>query len=398
MRSDRASVLALAAILTLQLMLTLDAQVMTVALPTIRDELGFTPAQLSWVPNAYALTFGGLVLLGGRLGDSYGRVRVFLIGTSIFVVASVAGGLAFDPVSLVGARVLQGVGSAIAAPSVLALIITTAKDEHARARGLSYFTAMSAIGASAGLILGGVLTDLASWRWGLLINAPIGITVMIIVGKTLHDTAAVRDKRFDLPGALLATLGSVSLVWAFIYAADHGWTSYATAARFVVAVMLLSLLVAVERRAARPLIAIHLLADRARLGALINMALSVGAHFAMLFMIAQYVQRVLDLSPLMAGISFLPLTATVFLVARGVPALVRQTGPLPPMVFGGALMTVSFLLWSTLDDSSSYLAVLLPLVIHAAGGGLIFVAGTIVALGRVPHADAGSAAGMLQMV
>ena len=398
MRSERAAAIALAAILTLQLMLTLDAQVMTVALPSIRADLDFSKAQLSWIPNAYAITFGGLILLGGRLGDAFGRARVFLIGTGVFVVASLIGGLAFDPISLIGARVLQGVGAAIAAPSVLALILTMAKDAAARARGMAQFTAISAIGASAGLILGGVLTDLASWRWGLLLNAPIGIVVMIIVKRLVPDTTRHRQERFDVPGALLATLGSVSLVWAFIHAADHGWGNGGTIAFFAAAVVLISMLVVAERRIATPLIAIHLLNDRARVGALINMGLTLGAQFSMLFLIAQYLQQVLDLNPLLAGLAFLPLTITIGTVTQWVPRWVVRFGALPLLVPGGVLIALSFVLWAPLDESSSYVGVLIPLIVHALGCALIFTAGTMVALDRVPDADAGSASGMLQMV
>lgn len=398
MSSNRTNSIALAAILALQLMLTLDAQVMTVALPTVRDDLGFSQAQLSWVPNAYAIAFGGLILLGGRLGDAFGRVRLFLIGTALFAVASLIGGLAVDPAMLIGARVLQGVGAAVAAPSVLALISTMARDSVARARGLAYFTATSAIGASAGLILGGLLTDLASWRWGLLINAPVAVVVMIVVTRLVHDEATRRRGKFDVTGAVLATATSVSVVWAFLFAADHGWNAPGTGVFFVMAAILLTLLVIVERRADQPLIAIHLLGDRPRVGALINMALILGSHAAMLFMIAQYLQRVLLFSPLAAGVAFLPMTVTIFVVTQWVPSIVRRFGSLIPLALGGVSVTTSFLLWSTLDATSSYIVVLVPLLIHALGAALIFTSGTLLAMDRVPDSDAGSASGMLQMV
>lgn len=384
--------------MALQLMLTLDAQVMTVALPTVREDLGFSQAQLSWVPNAYAIAFGGLILLGGRLGDAYGRVRLFLVGTAIFAAASLIGGLAVDPGMLIGARVLQGVGAAVAAPSVLALIITMAKDAAARARGLAYFTATSAIGASAGLILGGLLTDLASWRWGLLVNTPVAILVMFVVARLVRDDAPRRRGKFDIPGAALATAASVSVVWAFLFAADHGWSTPGTGVFFLLAAILVMLLVVIERRADQPLIAIHLLNSRPRVGALINMALILGSHAAMLFMIAQYLQRVLHFSPLAAGVAFLPMTVAIFVVTQWVPALVRHFGPLIPLTLGGVLATASFVLWSTLDEASSYPAVLIPLLIHAIGAALIFTSGTLVAMDRVPDSDAGSASGMLQMV
>ncbi|MFC7376890.1 MFS transporter [Brachybacterium sp. GCM10030268] len=398
MNRPRVAGLALSAVLALQLMLQLDAQVMTVALPAVQGELGFSPASLSWVPNAYALAFGGLILLGGRLGDGFGRVRVFSIGTGIFVLGSLIGGLAIDPNMLVAARSLQGIGAAVAAPSVLALIATMAKDEAARAKGLAWFTAISAIGSSAGLILGGLLTDLFSWRWGLLINVPVGVVVAVLVIRLVAETDRHRSRAFDAPGAVFASLASAAIVWAFIFAGENGWSSLGTAGFFVLAVAIATVLVLIERRSANPLIAVHLLKDTARLGALANMGLVVGAHFAMLFFIVQFLQRVLDFGPLLAGVAFLPLTATVFTVTRWVPGIVARVGARTPLVVGGVLVTASFLLWAPLTQDASYLAIVIPLVIQALGIALIFTAGTLTAMDAVPDADTGSASGMLQMV
>lgn len=393
----RVAALALSAVLALQLMLQLDAQVMTVALPAVQAELGFTASSLSWVPNAYALAFGGLILLGGRLGDSYGRVRVFTIGTAVFMLGSLIGGLAIDPTMLVAARVLQGVGAAVAAPSVLALIATMARDEAARAKGLAWFTAISAVGSSAGLILGGLLTDLFSWRWGLLINVPVGIVVIVTVIKLVGESDRHRARGFDVPGAIFASLASAGIVWAFIYAGEVGWATIGTAVFFAVAVVLVTVLVVVERRSANPLVAVHLLKHVPRVGALINMGLIVGSNAAMLFFIVQFLQRVLDFGPLLAGLAFLPLTATVFIVTRWVPALVVRFGARIPLVAGGVLVAVSFLLWAPLTGDASYVAVVIPLFIHALGVALIFTAGTLTTMDAVPEADTGSASGMLQM-
>jgi len=394
----RVAGIALSAVLALQLMLQLDAQVMTVALPRVQEELGFTAASLSWVPNAYALAFGGLILLGGRLGDAFGRVRVFSIGTGVFVLGSLLGGLAIDPIMLVGARILQGVGAAVAAPSVLALIATMAKDAAARAKGLAWFTAISAIGSSAGLILGGFLTDLLSWRWGLLINVPVGFVVVALVIRLVTETDRRRSRAFDIPGAVFASLASAGIVWAFIFAGENGWAHAGTVAFFAVSAALIVVLVMIEKRSAHPLVAVHLLKDVPRVGALINMGLIVGSHFAMLFFIVQFLQRVLDFGPLLAGIAFLPLTATVFIVTRWVPGIVVRFGARIPLVVGGVLVITSFLLWAPLTADASYLFVVIPLVIQALGVALIFTAGTLTAMDAVPEADTGSASGMLQMV
>jgi EmrB/QacA subfamily drug resistance transporter len=394
----RVAGLALAGVLALQLMLQIDAQVMTVALPAVQGELGFTAASLSWVPNAYALAFGGLILLGGRLGDALGRVRVFAVGTGVFVLGSLIGGLAMDPITLIAARILQGVGAAVAAPSVLALIATMAKDEVARAKGLAMFTVVSAIGSSAGLILGGLLTDLFSWRWGLLINVPIGLVVVTLVTRLVKESDRHRARAFDVPGAVFASLASTGVVWAFIFAGENGWADTRTAGFIVLAAVMIVALVVIERRSANPLVAVHLLTDTPRVGALVNMGLIVGANAAMLFFIVQFLQRVLDFGPLLAGLAFLPLTATVFIVTRWVPGIVARFGARLPLTIGGALVTASFLLWSPLSEDSTYIAVVIPLLVHSLGVALIFTAGTLTAMNAVPDADTGSASGMLQMV
>jgi EmrB/QacA subfamily drug resistance transporter len=394
----RSTAVATAAILALQFMFALDSQVMTVALPTIQSELGFSAASLSWIPNAYAIAFGGLILLGSRLGDRFGRVGMFAVGASLFVLASLVGGLAPHAGLLIAARVLQGIGAAVAAPSVLALISTMAISRASRARGLALFTVMSAVGASFGLILGGVLTDLASWRWGLLVNVPIGLAVVAIVLRLVPNQTHPQAGRFDVLGALLATAASVSVVLAFLSTAEHGWTNLGTLASFVAAAVLILLLVLAERRAASPLIAVHLLADPGRTGALVNMGLTNGAHFAMLFMIALYLQRTLGFSPFLAGLAFLPLTVSVFVITRWVPQWVETYGTRAVLVAGGVLVALSFVLWSTLGTSSTYVGVVVPLLVHAAGVGLIFTGGTLAAMDRVSESDAGSASGMLQMV
>src|SRR4051812_5848328 len=217
----------IAIVLVAQLMLILDATVVNVALPHINQALDFGPAGLSWVLNAYTLAFGGLLLLGGRLGDVFGRRRTFEIGVAIFTVASLAGGLAQSPGWLVAARGAQGLGAALAAPGVLALLTTSAPDEAARNRALALFGAVTSGGMSIGLLLGGAVTDLGSWRWTLFINIPIGIAVLSLTRRLLDETP-LRPGRFDVVGALSATVGSVALVWALIGAPDHGWGSART--------------------------------------------------------------------------------------------------------------------------------------------------------------------------
>ena len=264
-RAGRRTTVGLALILSVQLMLILDMTVVNVALPDIRTDLGFTPSGLSWVLNAYTLTFGGLLLLGGRLGDVFGRRRTFVAGLSVFTLGSLLGGLAPTPELLVAARSLQGAGAAVAAPSVLALLTSTARDEGARNRALGLFSAVSSAGGSIGLILGGALTGYASWRWSLFINVPLGLLVLVLVHRFVDETPRQRG-RFDVTGAVTATLGSASLVFGFINAPDHGWTSVGTVGAFALAVVLLAGFVANERRVASPLLALDLLRSRMRAG------------------------------------------------------------------------------------------------------------------------------------
>ncbi|HCF4374980.1 TPA: MFS transporter [Pseudomonas aeruginosa] len=389
--------LALAVILTGQLMLTMDFLIVLVALPKIQVELGFTPAGLSWIPNAFALAFGGLLLLGGRLGDIYGQVKVFKIGVAIFVAASLLGGAAGNPSVLIFARVFQGVGGALAGPSVVALITSLARDEAERNRGLSLFIAVSSVGASAGLILGGALTDLLSWRWSLLINVPIGTVVLLLIGRLVKETEPV-PARLDISGALTATFGSVSLVYSFISAAEHGWMAVATIAPFVVSTVLLLSFFLIERRAAQPLLDLSLLQSRPRLGGLAVMAIAVGMHFSVLFLIVQYLQRVLGFAPLIAGLAYLPLSVTMFVVSPTMPRLIARFGTRPLLCAGGVLVAASCVGFAMLDGGSAYCPdVLVPLIVHAVGVALVFTPGTVAILEGVPQEHAGTASGVLQM-
>lgn len=304
-------------------MLAMDFLIVVVALPRIQQDLGFSPASLTWVPNAFGLAFGGLLLLGGRLGDMIGQVRAFRIGLFVFVVASLAGGLAQLPTVLIAARIAQGVGAALAAPSVLALVMVMARDEKEKARGLSLFTAVSSIGASAGLILGGVLTDSLSWRWALLINVPVGALVVVAIAHLVEETHP-QPTRLDVAGASTATFGSMALVYGFISAAENGWAAPGTLASFVGAAGLLLAFFRIEKRHPTPLLDLGLLRDRSRLGGLGVMALIVGVHFAMLFLLVQYLERVLGWTPLAAGLGYMPLTVTVFAVSEFAPPADRE--------------------------------------------------------------------------
>ena len=386
----------IAIVLVAQLMLVLDATVVNVALPRIDTALGFGPASLSWVLNAYTLAFGGLLLLGGRLGDVYGRLKVFEVGLAVFTLASALGGLAQTPGQLVAARTLQGVGAALAAPSVLALLTTSAPDEAARNRAFALFGAVSSGGASIGLLLGGLLTDVGSWRWTLFINVPIGIAVLLLAPRYVDETQR-RPGRFDVVGAVTATLGAVSLVWALIGTPEHGWTSARTLGGFALGLALLALLARTEVRHPHPLVRPALVRNRRRVAALAVMALVIGANLSMFFLVVQYVQRVLGFGPMASGVAFLPFSLGIFAMSRVTPSLMARLGARTMIMIGTASMAVGYAWLSSIGTTDTYLgAVFGPMVIAGLATGFVFMPVTATVLGGVEPEHAGSASGLLQ--
>lgn len=395
--SPRRRAIGLALVLTVQLMLILDMSVVNVALPKIRTDLGFSASTLSWVLSAYTLTFGGLLLLGGRLGDTLGRRRTFLAGLAVFTLGSLLGGLAVSAPLLVAARALQGAGAAVAAPSVLALVTTSAQTPAARNRALALFGAVSSAGGSIGLLLGGVLTGYASWRWSLIINVPIGLAVIALAPRFVTETAP-RPGRFDLPGAVTATLGSAALVFAFVNAPDHGWSSVGTVGGFLLAAVLLLAFVQVERTTASPVLDLALLRARSRVGAVSVMALFVGSQMAFFFFAVQFMQTMLGYGALRSGFAFLPLTVLIFATTRFTPRLVTRLGVRPLVLVGVSMVAAANLWLSGLDATSGYVVHLLPaMVLNGLGAGLTFMPLTVAMMGEVAPEHAGSASGLLQM-
>jgi EmrB/QacA subfamily drug resistance transporter len=390
--------MALAVILTAQLMLAMDFLIVIVSLKNIQSDLGFTTSGLSWIPNAFALAFGGLLLLGGRLGDMIGQVKAFQIGLVIFVIASLAGGVAGSPSILIIARILQGIGSALAAPSVLALITIMARNEEEQNRGLSLFIAISSIGASLGLILGGALTTFISWRWSLLINVPVGGLAVIAIGLLVPETSKVKDK-IDFAGAITGTLGSAAAVYGFIAAAEYGWVSLVTIGSFLGAVVLFMLFVRAESRSAEPLLKLSILKPKPRQGGLIVMAIIVGMHFATLFLILQYFQQVLGYNSLLAGAAYLPITGTVFLISNFIPKLIAKFGNRALLITGSLLVAASLVGFSQLTNHSSYFtALLFPLFLHSVGIAFVFTPGSVVVMDHINKKEAGVVSGVLQVI
>jgi EmrB/QacA subfamily drug resistance transporter len=389
--------ITLAIMLCAQLMIVLDLTVVNIALPSIAHGLHFSPASLSWVLNAYALTFGGLLLLGGRAGDILGRRRVFLAGLALFTVASLAGGLATSAPLLLAARAVQGVGGAIATPAVLAIIISGYPDGRERTRALSLFTAVAMGGSSLGLVLGGVITEWFSWRWVLFINVPIGIAVLLIGPLFIAESPRQRG-RLDLAGALTSTAGMSALVYGFIKASSAGWSSPLTLTSFAAAVVLLTSFIAIETRSSQPITPLRLFADRSRSASFVVRLLLVAGMFGMFFFLTQFVQEVLGLSPLQAGLAFLPMTGALFGVSRLAPALIQRFGTKPLMVIGLIPAVVGMAWLGQLSLSSTYLSgVLGPMLLLGTGMGIAFVPLTMTSLAGVAPEDSGAAASMVNV-
>ncbi|CAN5124051.1 MFS transporter [soil metagenome] len=386
----------IALVLVAQLMLILDATVVNVALPHIDADLGFGPASLSWVLNGYTLAFGGLLLLCGRLGDVFGRRRMFEAGLAVFTLASLVGGFAQSPAMLVGARAVQGIGAAMAAPGVLALLTTSAPDAAARNRALALFGAVSSGGMSIGLLLGGFLTDVGSWRWTLFINVPIGLAVLALTRRVLDETPR-RPGRFDLVGAISATGGAVAIVYSLISAPEHGWTSVRTIGGLALGAALIALLARTELRVEHPMLRPELLRNPRRVGGLASMALVVGGQLSMFFLAVQFIEGELGFGPLASGLAFLPLTLGIFGMSRLTPRLLAHFGPTRMIMTGAVGLTVSFALLSTLSVGDTYwTGVFVAMLLNGISAGLAFMPITVLILSDVEPEHAGSASGLLQ--
>src|SRR3984957_3928597 len=336
----------LGVILTAQLMVVLDATIVNVALPHIQRSLHFSNSSLSWVLNAYVLTFGGFLLLGARSGDLLGRRRTFLAGITIFSLSSLAGGLAVTGWMLLSARALQGVGAALAAPSSLALLTTVFSDGPQRVRAIGLFTTGSAAGGAIGLVAGGALTQLVSWRWVMFVNVPIGIAVLLVGRIALQETPR-RTGHFDIAGAVTSTLGMVGIVFGLVEAGPHGWSSPLPVGSLAVGAFLLGVFVRIETRAEEPIVPLRLFASGTRTTANVSRGLMYAGMYGMFFFVGQFLQDVAGYSPLRTGLCFLPVPAAGFLSSQLVSkGLVRRVPP-KVLMMGGISLTVVALLMST---------------------------------------------------
>ncbi|MGI5125305.1 MFS transporter [Pseudonocardia sp. CA-107938] len=387
----------LAVIVIAQLMLGIDATVVVVAMPTIGAELGLDVVDQSWIQTAYVVAFGGLLLLGGRLGDVLGRRRALVGGILLFTAASALGGLADAGPWLVAARALQGAGAAVIGPNAMALLMLSFPTGPARDRALSIMSAVLSSGAVVGLVVGGVLTSSASWRWGLLINLPIGLAVALLAPRVLPETPRTSGA-LDLPGVATSALGLGALVFGLTRAAEHGWTAPDAVGGLVAAVVLLAAFAVIEQRAARPVLPPELLRDRGRSAGYLASMLAAAAMFGTFFLLTQFLQEVLGFDALAAGLGFLALMLPQLVTVRLVPRLLARWRPRVLVPTGAALAGAAALWLSRLDASSTYAGGLVgPMLLIGIGGGLVFVPLTRTILAAVPPEQAGAASGTLQV-
>ncbi|HXD82484.1 MAG TPA: MFS transporter [Candidatus Acidoferrum sp.] len=387
---------ALVVIALAQLMVVLDVAIVNVALPSIQRELHFAAADLEWVVNAYAIAFGGLLLLGGRTGDLFGRRRMFVIGALMFTAGSFAGGIANTSTFLIAARAAQGVGAAVMAPTALSLLAATFQGP-ARNRALGVYSGVSAGGGAIGLLLGGVITNYLSWRWIMFINVPIGLLLAFAAPRVLPYVAG-KPGRLDLPGAVTVTAGVSLLVYGLARVATHDWSDSVTRATLVIAFAFLITFVLLESRGRSPLMPLRIFANRNRSGAYM-LSLAIGAALSgTLFVLTLFLQNVLGFSPLQAGFAFLPTALGVIVGAGLTSRIIGRVGPRVPMTTGALLAAVGMFWLSAVTVHATYFAdVFGPLVVLAIGLGMGFVSTSATAIAGVNPAESGLASALLNV-
>jgi EmrB/QacA subfamily drug resistance transporter len=400
--------LALAVIAVTVLMVILDATIVNIALPSVSKDLKITPATQQWIVTAYTLTFGGLLLLGGRIADFWGRKRTYLVGAVGFAVASALGGLASNEALLFAARALQGAFGALLAPASLALITVLFTDSKERAKAFAVYGAIAGGGSAVGLLLGGVLTEYADWRWCFWVNVPVAIIAVAAAIPIVPESKAPGDTTYDVPGAVLATLGLASFVYGFTKvaqasqenAAKHltasGWSNTTALLFIAVGALLIAAFVVVELRTRNPLLPMRLLLDRNRGGAYLTSTLLGAGLIGAFFFLSLYFQQVLAYKPIEAGVASLPTTLGVFVAAGAASGLVPRFGPKPLMVVGGLFAAAGLFMMSLLGIDTSFWQIAFPAeILLGLGLGFTFVPLANLALVGVGVHDAGAASAVL---
>ena len=395
--AQRRKWLALALLASTQFVIILDAAIVNVAIPSIGRDLKFSEEDLTWIPNAYALTFGGFLLLGGRMADLLGRRRLFMVGLVVFSIASLLGGLATSETQLIAARALQGLGAALIAPAALSMVTNMFAEGAERNKALGVWGAVSGSGGAAGVLLGGVLTEYAGWEWVLWVNVPIGIVVAILAPRLLVESRRESDlHHFDALGAITVTAGLSLLVFALVDTINEGWGSTQTLTLLAISLALIAAFVFIELRSRDPLMPFGIFRLRTLTGANIVGLLVGAALFAMFFFLSRYMQEVLGYSALKAGVSYLPLALAIIGSAGAASVLVTKMGFKKVLLAGLTLIAIALLWLGQVPTNGSYVSDLLgPMVVAAIGLGFAFVPVTIAAVSRVSEHESGLASGLI---
>jgi EmrB/QacA subfamily drug resistance transporter len=387
--------LALALLATVQFMVVLDIAIVNVALPSIQADLGFSQEDLQWVISAYALLFGGFLLLGGRVADLLGRRRLFIAGLVVFSAASLLSGLAWSDSALILARAVQGFGAAMITPAALSILMTTFAEGRERNTALGVWGAVGAFGAVAGVLLGGILTDWLSWEWIFYINVPVGLAALALTPLLLTESRDAHVKTFDVPGAVLVTGGLITLVYAITQANDYGWGSVETIGLFAAAGALLAAFVGWEARVKEPLMPFSIFRIRTVTAANISGLILGTVTFSMFLMLTLYMQQVLGYSPMKTGVAYLAVAGSAIITSTIAAQLVTRVGVKPVIVAGMAFLAAGLLYFTQVSVGGSYLGDLLPgFLLIAAGLGFSFVPISIAALAGVQASEAGLASGL----
>jgi EmrB/QacA subfamily drug resistance transporter len=380
-----------------QMMVVLDATIVNIALPSMGDYFHKSQTSMTWALNAYTLAFGGLLLVGGRMGDLLGRRRMFIVGLTLFTIGSFLGGIAPNYGLLLAGRVVQGLGGAIASPTALSLITTEFEEGPARTRAFAVYAAVSGAGAALGLLLGGILTEYLSWRWVLFVNVPIGVILVFGAFLYLHESERHRG-RLDFLGAGLSTVGMLGVVYGFINAAQHGWSNGVTVAVLCAAVVLLAAFFVWETMAPDPMLPMRVVLDRNRGGAYLVMLIVGAGMFGMFYFVTFFVQQVMHFSALRAGFAFLPVAFVIGVTSQVMTKLLPRFGPKVLIATGAIFLTGAMFWYSTVTADSGYWNKFFPgMIVMAIGMGCIFVPLTTVAVSRVQNTDAGVASAMLNV-
>jgi EmrB/QacA subfamily drug resistance transporter len=379
-------------------MVILDATVVNVALPTIQRDVGFSEQSLSWVLNAYTLLFGGFLLLGGRLADRLGRRRLFVAGIAVFSGASFICGVSQSEGTLLAARALQGLGGAMVSPAALSIVLTTFAEGPERNRALAVWGAIAGAGGAIGLLLGGVIVEVLSWRWVFFINVPIGAVVLTLAPRIVPESRAesAAGGGYDVGGAIAATVGTIALVFTLIKADGWGWTSARTLAGFALALVMIAAFLAIERRHDDPLVPLRIFSNRSLAAADATLLVVAAALFGVFFFLTLYLQQVLGYSALKTGIAYLPLSLTIIVASALASRVVDRFSPKPVLVTGLLIATAGFLFLTRISGHGDYASHIVPaMLILGTGLGMSFVPITIAATNGVAPGDSGLASGLL---